>query len=178
MATCHFMGLCSPCWAAFQGAHVTRVVVGKEQLLVLVESPPTGTCTVPQEPLPLNFQNTKYFPFQTHPQPSSFKKRALFCLLVFAWKVLSYNLKENKRTSSPRQTRSSARHQPTKVPAILPSKCLRRNRALSPAGLNSIPQECHRSSEYGWSPPGKESGLQPLILGCCFWLCNLSAEKS
>lgn len=150
MATCHFMGLCSPCWAAFQGAHVTRVVVGKEQLLVLIGSPPTGTCTVPQKPLPQNFKNTKYLPFQTHSQPSSLEKREhCFVCLFFAWKVLSYNLKENKRTSSPRQTRSSALHQPAKVPAILPSKCLHQNRALSLAGLNSIPQECHRSSEYG-----------------------------
>ena len=113
----------------------------------------------------------------THSPPPSKRERCFVCLF-FAWKVLSYNLKENKRTSSPRQTRSSACHQPAKVPAILPSKCLHQNRALSPAGLNAIPWECHRSSKYGWSPPGKESGLQPLILGCWFWLCNLSAEKS
>lgn len=124
----HFTGFCSPSGTAFHGAHhmplclwplveagcgaVTGSWWGRSSCLLrwnLLQLEPT----LPKKPcLRLSSTQSTFLPRPTHsPRPLN-RDGCLVGLFVFVRKVLSYNLKETKRTSYPPRTRTSTHHHP------------------------------------------------------------------
>lgn len=108
---------------------------------------------------PQNFQHTKSFLSRPTQSPGPLQRDGCsVCLLVCisAWKVLSYNLRETKGTSSPQQTRTSTHSRP--------AKCLQPAMGVPRLGQGLVSsrsklQETGVSQELGIRPDSRREGM-------------------